>query len=106
MQRAAGRLSKATGNPIAQTVGHAYGDSLTMWLPVLWAHGGKETDSGGKVTINSPETLKAIDWAVRAKAAGEGFHPEWLDPRNHQAAHPHNLNATPNRASTQTKERG
>ncbi|TMF39615.1 MAG: extracellular solute-binding protein, partial [Chloroflexi bacterium] len=27
---------KATGKPISQTDGHAYGDSLTMWNPVLW----------------------------------------------------------------------
>jgi multiple sugar transport system substrate-binding protein len=102
---AAGKLAKATGKPIAQTVGHAYGDSLTMWLPVLWAHGGKETDAGGKVSINSPETLKAIDWALRAKAAGEVFHPEWLDPDNNQAYHSDNISATLNGPSIYIKER-
>ena len=105
MLTAAGKLAKATGKPIAQTVGHAYGDSLTMWLPVLWAHGGKETDAGGKVTINSPETLKAIDWALRAKAAGEVFHPEWLDPDNNQAYHSDNISATLNGPSIYIKER-
>ncbi|HXL77520.1 MAG TPA: extracellular solute-binding protein, partial [Candidatus Eisenbacteria bacterium] len=37
---AAGKL-KSTGKPISQTDGHAYGDSLTMWNPVLWGFGGK-----------------------------------------------------------------
>jgi multiple sugar transport system substrate-binding protein len=91
--------------PIAQTVGHAYGDSLTMWLPVLWAHGGKETDASGKVSINSPETRKAIDWALRAKAAGAVFHPDWKDPDNNQAYHSDNISATLNGPSIYIKER-
>jgi multiple sugar transport system substrate-binding protein len=101
---AAGKL-KTTGKPISQTVGHAYGDSLTMWLPVLWSFGGKETDASGKVAINSPETLKAIDWALRAKAAGAVFHPEWLDPDNNQAYHSDNISATLNGPSIYIKER-
>src|SRR5437879_12634794 len=37
---AAGRLNTA-GKALSQTDGHAYGDSLTMWNPVLWGFGGK-----------------------------------------------------------------
>lgn len=105
MVSAAGKLKNATGKPIAQTVGHAYGDSLTMWLPVLWSFGGKETDSSGKVAINSKETLAAIDWALRAKQAGAVFHPEWLDPDNNQAYHSDNISATLNGPSIYIKER-
>jgi multiple sugar transport system substrate-binding protein len=105
MITAAGKLKSATGKPIAQTVGHAYGDSLTMWLPVLWAHGAAENDKNGKVTINSAATMKAIDWAKRAQAAGAVFHPEWLDPDNNQAYHSDNISATLNGPSIYVKER-
>jgi multiple sugar transport system substrate-binding protein len=96
---------KNVGKPIAQTVGHAYGDSLTMWLPVLWSFGGKETDTGGKVAINSSETMKAIDFALKARDAGAVFHPEWLDPDNNQAYHSDNISATLNGPSIWIKER-
>src|SRR5919108_1260212 len=35
---AAAAKLKTTGKPISQTDGHAYGDSLTMWNPVLWGY--------------------------------------------------------------------
>ncbi len=102
---AAQKVMAATGKPVAQTVGHAYGDSLTMWLPVLWAFGGKETDASGKVAINSKETQAAINWALKAKQAGAVFHPEWLDPDNNQAYHSDNISATLNGPSIYIKER-
>jgi multiple sugar transport system substrate-binding protein len=102
---AAQKLKNATGKPIAQTVGHAYGDSLTMWLPVLWSFGGRETDASGKVSINSSETLKAIQWAIKTRDAGAVFHPEWLDPDNNQAYHSDNISATLNGPSIYIKER-
>src|SRR5260370_37444978 len=101
---AAGKLKSATGKPMAQTVGHAYGDSLTMWLPVLWAHGAAENDKNGKVTINSAATLKAIDWARRAQAAGAVYHPEWLEPENKQAFQPGNTTATLQRPTAYAKK--
>src|SRR5947199_6395740 len=40
--------------PLAVSLGHAYGDSITMWYPVLWDFGGREVSPDGKhVTINS-----------------------------------------------------
>lgn len=94
-----------TGKPFAQTVGHAYGDSLTMWNPVLWGHGGREVKEDGKtVAINSPETEKAIDWAIRASKAGMKFYPEWLDPDNNQAYHADRISATLNGASIYIRE--
>ncbi|MEP7104852.1 MAG: ABC transporter substrate-binding protein, partial [Chloroflexota bacterium] len=105
MLPAAQKLKSVTGKPLSQTVGHAYGDSLTMWNPVLWAFGAKETDDKGKVSINSKETLAAIDWANRAKAAGMAFHPEWLDPDNNQAYHSDQISGTLNGASIYIRER-
>jgi multiple sugar transport system substrate-binding protein len=94
----------AIGKPFAQTNGHAYGDSLTMWNPVLWGYGGKEVTADGKVAINSKETEDAINWAIRAKNAGMVFHPEWLDPDNNQAYHSDQISATLNGASIWIRE--
>jgi multiple sugar transport system substrate-binding protein len=99
------KLADATGKPIAQTVGHAYGDSLTMWNPVLWGYGGKEVDQDGKtVRINSPETLAAVNWAIKASRNGVRFYPEWLDPDNNQAYHADRISATLNGASIYIRE--
>jgi multiple sugar transport system substrate-binding protein len=37
------------------------GNSFCHWL--LWSHGGKLVDERNRVTINSPETLRALDYA-------------------------------------------
>lgn len=93
------------GKPIAQTIGHAYGDSLTMWDPVLWSHGGQEVDKDGHtVVINSPGTEAALRWAIRAKQAGIKWFPEWLDPDNNQAYHADRISATLNGASIYIRE--
>jgi multiple sugar transport system substrate-binding protein len=101
----AGKL-KATGKPISQTDGHAYGDSLTMWNPVLWGFGGKEVNADGKtVAINSQETRNAIKWAQGAVKAGFVVHPEWLDPDNNQAYHADRISGTLNGASIYIREK-
>src|SRR5438309_1682416 len=97
---------KATGKPISQTDGHAYGDSLTMWNPVLWGFGGKEVNADGKtVAINSKETRDAIRWAQGAVKAGLVVHPEWLDPDNNQAYHADRISGTLNGASIYIREK-
>jgi len=99
------KVVKATGKPIAQTIGHAYGDSLTMWNPVLWGFGGQEVDKDGHtVRINSPETDAALQWAIRAAKAGIKWYPEWLDPDNNQAYHADRISATLNGASIYIRE--
>jgi multiple sugar transport system substrate-binding protein len=103
---AAGKLKAAGLPPIAQSVGHAYGDSLTMWNPVLWSHGGKEVNADGKsAAINSRETRAAIKWAQGAVRAGLVVHPEWLDPDNNQAYHADRITATLNGASIYIREK-
>jgi multiple sugar transport system substrate-binding protein len=99
------KVAKATGKPIAQTIGHAYGDSLTMWNPVLWSFGGQETDKDGrKVVIKSEGTEAAIKWAIRAAQSGIKWFPEWLDPDNNQAYHADRISATLNGASIYIRE--
>jgi len=99
------KVNDATGKPLAQTVGHAYGDSLTMWNPVLWGFGGREVKEDGKtVDINSPATEDAVNWAIRAQKAGMKFFPEWLDPDNNQAYHADRISGTLNGASIYIRE--
>jgi len=99
------RVADATGKPIAQTVGHAYGDSVTMWYPVLWGYGGQEVDKDGRtVVINSGETEAALKWAIRAAQNGIKWFPEWLDPDNNQAYHADRISATLNGASIYIRE--
>jgi multiple sugar transport system substrate-binding protein len=103
---AAAKLNAKGLPPISQTVGHAYGDSLTMWNPVLWSFGGKEVNADGKtVAINSRETRSAIKWAQGAVKAGLVVHPEWLDPDNNQAYHANRISATLNGASIYIREK-
>jgi multiple sugar transport system substrate-binding protein len=93
--------------PIAVSLGHAYGDAITMWYPVLWDFGGREVSSDGKhVTINSKETLSALNWAIDAWKSGyisQGT-LSWLDPDNNQAYHSGLITATLNGASIYIKE--
>ncbi|MCA1491248.1 ABC transporter substrate-binding protein [Sinorhizobium alkalisoli] len=76
---------KAKGTPAGFPHGKAVGDgnNYAHWL--LWSHGGKMVDENGKVTINSPETLAAINYA---KQLYETFIPgteSWLDINNNRA---------------------
>lgn len=103
---AAAKLKAAGVPPLAQTDGHAYGDSLSMWNPVLWAYGGKEANADGKsVAIDSKETRAAIAWAQGAVKGGFVVHPEWLDPDNNQAYHANRIAGSLNGASIYIREK-
>src|SRR5512132_2913002 len=53
---------KDKGTPGGMALGNATGDSgWTHWL--IWAFGGKIVDKDNKVVIDSPETLKALEYA-------------------------------------------
>ena len=57
--RAAGKLLKAKGRPIGQTLGHTYNDAPAFTYPYLWSFGGKEVEADGKtVALNSKATLE------------------------------------------------
>ena len=74
----------AKGTPPGMALGNATGDSLwTNWL--IWSHGGQLVDKNNKVIIDSPETLKALEYA---KELYQTFIPgtlSWLDPNNNKA---------------------
>ena len=47
-------------------LGHASGDGNAWVHWCLWAHGGNLVDKNDKVIINSPETVKALEYAKAA----------------------------------------
>ena len=75
---------KAKGTPGGFALGNATGDGLwTNWL--IWAFGGKLVDKDNKVVIDSPETIKALEYGKELYA---NFIPgtlSWLDPNNNKA---------------------
>jgi len=75
---------KDKGTPGGMALGNATGDGLWCnWL--IWAFGGKLVDQSNKVVIDSPETLKALEYGKELYA---NFIPgtlSWLDPNNNKA---------------------
>ena len=63
---------KKNNTPAGFALGHASGDA-NAWLHwVLWGHGAYTVDKNDKVIINSPETVKALEYA---KALSDTFIP-------------------------------
>ncbi|MBP2550813.1 multiple sugar transport system substrate-binding protein [Neorhizobium galegae] len=79
------KAMKAKGTPAGFPHGKAVGDgnNYAHWL--LWSHGGKMVDEGGKVVINSPETLAAIKYAKELYANFIPGTESWLDINNNRA---------------------
>ena len=76
---------KAKGTPCGFALGNAVGDANAWCHWVVWAHGGRMVDERNKVTINSKETVAALNYA---KAMYATFIPgvlSWLDPNNNKA---------------------
>lgn len=75
---------KEKGTPGGMALGNATGDGLWCnWL--IWSHGGMLVDKTNKVVIDSPETLKALEYGKELYA---NFIPgtlSWLDPNNNKA---------------------
>jgi multiple sugar transport system substrate-binding protein len=76
---------KANNTPAGFALGHATGDA-NGWLHwVLWGHNAWTVDKDDKVIINSPETLKALEYC---KALSDTFIPgvaSWNDSSNNKA---------------------
>jgi len=75
---------KEKGTPGGMALGNATGDSTWCnWL--MWAFGGQLVDKNNKVVIDSPETIKALEYGKELYA---NFIPgtlSWLDPNNNKA---------------------
>jgi multiple sugar transport system substrate-binding protein len=81
------KLTKALkdkGTPSGFALGNATGDGLWCnWL--MWAFGGQLVDANNKVTIDSLQTLRALEYGKELYA---NFIPgtlSWLDPNNNKA---------------------
>lgn len=87
----------AKGTPIGMTLGHASGDGRSTNYPVLWAFGGKEFEKDGRtVALDSPETLKAVEWYTEIYKYMIPGTEAWLDPDNNQAFLAGKVSATVN----------
>ena len=82
----AAKALHAKGTPIGMTLGHASGDGRSTNYPVLWAFGGKEfADDGKTVTLDSPQTLRSVEWYTEIFPTFVQGTLAWLDPDNNQA---------------------
>jgi multiple sugar transport system substrate-binding protein len=75
---------KDKGTPGGMALGNATGDGLWCnWL--IWAFGGKLVDTSNKVVIDSPETMKALEYGKELYATFIPGTLSWLDPNNNKA---------------------
>src|SRR6266705_720190 len=76
---------KANNTPAGMALGHATGDANGWLHGMLWGHGAYTVDKDDKVIINSPETVKALEYC---KALSDTFIPgvaSWNDSSNNKA---------------------
>ena len=75
---------KAKGTPAGLALGHATGDQAwSYWL--IWAFGGRMVNENNQVVINSPETIKALEYAKQLYATFIPGTLSWQDPNNNKA---------------------
>lgn len=75
------RINKPCGFALGNAVGD--GNAFANWM--LWSHGGYMVDENGRVTINRPETVEALNYV---RELYQTFIPgtiSWLDPANNRA---------------------
>ena len=99
--RAAGKLLKAKGRPIGQTLGHAYNDAPAFTYPYFWSFGGKELETDGKtVALDSKETLESVKFMAGFwKDAHDEGGLAWDDSNNNRAFLSGTICSTSNAAS-------
>jgi multiple sugar transport system substrate-binding protein len=76
---------KEKGTPSAFALGNATGDANTWCQWLVWSFGGKLVDANNKVVIDSPETLKALEYSKELYATFAPGTLSWLDPNNNKA---------------------
>jgi multiple sugar transport system substrate-binding protein len=76
---------KEKGTPGGFALGHATGDANTWCHWLVWAFGGKMVDTSNKVIIDSPETVRALEYAKEMYATFIPGTLSWLDPSNNKA---------------------
>ena len=76
---------KEKGTPAGMALGNATGDANTWCQWLVWSFGGKLVDKDNKVTIDSPETIKALEYAKELYPTFVPGTLSWLDPNNNKA---------------------
>lgn len=76
---------KAKGTPAGFALGKSVGDGNNWAHWLLWAHGGKLVDKNGAVTIASPQTRAALEYARQLYPSFVPGTLSWQDPSNNKA---------------------
>jgi multiple sugar transport system substrate-binding protein len=76
---------KEKNTPAGMALGNATGDGNTWCNWLVWSFGGKLVDKDNKVVIDSPETLKALEYAKELYPTFVPGTLSWLDPNNNKA---------------------
>jgi multiple sugar transport system substrate-binding protein len=93
------KVLKAKSKPAGFALGKAVGDGNNFAHWILWSHGGQLVDESGKVVINSPETIKALQYA---RDLYQTFIPGtegWLDINNNRVFLAGDISVTANGVS-------
>jgi len=86
---------KEKGTPGGFALGHATGDQAwAHWL--VWAFGGKLVNENNQVVIDSPETVKALEFAKELYPTFVPGTLSWLDPNNNKAFLDNQVSVTAN----------
>ncbi len=76
---------KAKGTPGGFALGRASGDGNAWVHWALWAHGANLVDKNDKVIINSPETVKALEYVKELSSHFAPGTASWNDAFNNKA---------------------
>jgi multiple sugar transport system substrate-binding protein len=90
---------KAKSKPAGFALGKAVGDGNNFAHWIVWSHGGKMVDESGKVVINSPETIKALQYARELYQTFIPGTESWLDINNNRVFLAGDLSVTANGVS-------
>ena len=95
---ALGTKLKANGHPIGMTFSDkAAGDGNATPRMMLWAFGAKEFNPDGSLALDSPETLAALNYAIKLhNAAGDPGETAYDDAANNGAFLAGKISMTPN----------
>jgi len=75
------RIGKPAGFPLSRAPSD--GNSFSHWL--LWSHGGRMVDENNHVALDTPETLRAVEYARELAATFINGATAWNDANNNQA---------------------
>ena len=90
---------KAKSKPAGFALGKAVGDGNNFAHWIVWSHGGKMVDESGKVVINSPETIKALQYARELYQTFIPGTESWLDINNNRVFLAGDISVTANGVS-------